>query len=270
MCDLPHANWDFELRSVANWPTPVASSIPTPGSAIMSNAKDAAVDAPEITDQEVLYGVPSRGESRWAVVLVIIFRLLVDTLIPHLPLGPQWGYRGMLVALLIPLCLGFLHGRRAERWSRAISLVILTVLACGNVVALVLILTPILDEESKFTGHLLILGAVYIWLVNVLVLGIIYWEVDRGGPKARMRAQHDPPGLLFPQMSNPGVGNRGWGPQFSDYMYVSLTNAMAFSPADSIPLTRLCKMLMAFQSLVSLLTFALVAGRAINILSQGE
>lgn len=235
----------------------------------MSHSEELSPASTQITDQEVLFGVPSGGESRWTVVIVIFFSLIIDAFIPHMPVGPQYAYRTLLLALLIPLLLGFVRNPRVETWSRYISLVVLTLLAAGNVVALVLILTPILDEESKFSGHWLILGAVYIWLVNILVLGVIYWEVDRGGPKARMRTDHAPPDLLFPQMSNPGVGDRSWSPGFSDYMYVSLTNAMAFSPADCIPLTKLCKFLMAFQSLVSLLTFALVAGRAINILSQG-
>jgi hypothetical protein len=221
------------------------------------------------SDQQVQHGVPCKGESRWSVIAVVFISLAIDAVIPHMALGPAWFYRASLVALLIPLFLGFAPNPRIQRWARYLSLAILTCLAWGNVLALVLVLTPILDEQSTFSGHWLIMGAVYIWLVNILVLGITYWELDRGGPKARLAADHRSADLLFPQMGSPGIADRSWAPKFTDYMYVSLTNAMAFSPADSLPLTRACKYLMAFQSLVSLLTFALVAGRAINILSQG-
>jgi hypothetical protein len=68
-------------------------------------------------------------------------------------------------------------------------------------------------------------------------------------------------------MSNPDRAVHGWRPHFLDYLYVSLTNATAFSPTDAMPLTHLAKVLMGLQSLASLLTIALVAGRAVNILT---
>ena len=108
--------------------------------------------------------------------------------------------------------------------------------------------------------------AIQIWLTNVIVFGLWYWELDRGGPGARCRENHREPDFLFPQMSTPAAAPPSWAPRFLDYLYVAFTNATAFSPTDTLPLTAWAKVLMAIQSLASLLTVALVAARAVNIL----
>jgi hypothetical protein len=101
----------------------------------------------------------------------------------------------------------------------------------------------------------------------VIVFGLWYWELDRGGPSARHDPHHREPDFLFPQMATPGAARPDWAPGFLDYLYVSFTNATAFSPTDTMPLTPLAKGLMGVQSAASLLTVALVAARAVNILS---
>ncbi|MBV9547646.1 MAG: hypothetical protein JOY61_25010, partial [Chloroflexi bacterium] len=111
-------------------------------------------------------------------------------------------------------------------------------------------------------------SAMQIWLTNVIVFGLWYWELDRGGPSARVRADHREPDFLFPQMITPAVAPADWYPRFWDYLYVAFTNATAFSPTDTMPLTVVAKSLMTIQSIVSLLTVALVAARAVNILQS--
>ena len=105
-----------------------------------------------------------------------------------------------------------------------------------------------------------------IWLTNVIVFGLWYWELDRGGPATRQQASHRQPDFLFPQMSTPGSAP-GWTPAFVDYLYTSFTNATAFSPTDTMPLTVWAKLLFMVQSLASLVTVAVVISRAVNILS---
>jgi hypothetical protein len=105
-----------------------------------------------------------------------------------------------------------------------------------------------------------------IWLTNVIVFGLWYWDLDRGGPATRLHENHRRPDFLFPQMSTPGSGPN-WTPDFLDYLYTSFTNATAFSPTDTMPLTAWAKLLMMVQSLASLLTVALVVSRAVNILN---
>jgi uncharacterized membrane protein len=99
------------------------------------------------------------------------------------------------------------------------------------------------------------------------VFALWYWELDRGGPEARRTKKHPEPDFLFPQMMTPGCSIVGWTPGFVDYLYVAFTNATAFSPTDTMPLTPFAKSLMLVQSIVSLATITLVAARAVNILN---
>ncbi|HEV2038064.1 MAG TPA: hypothetical protein VGQ96_05590, partial [Candidatus Eremiobacteraceae bacterium] len=136
----------------------------------------------------------------------------------------------------------------------------------ANVASLAL-LVKVLVTGTKVTGSHVLAGAVEIWLTNVIVFALWYWELDRGGPDARASSQHKEPDFLFPQMVTPGCTRPDWSPKFLDYLYVSFTNASAFSPTDTLPLTGWAKVLMMVQALASLLTIALVAARAVNILS---
>ena len=97
-------------------------------------------------------------------------------------------------------------------------------------------------------------------------LRLWYWEIDRGGPGRRAAGHDGPPDFLFPQMSDDRIEPRDWRPKFIDYLYVSLTNATAFSPTDTMPLTPMAKSIMGVQSLVSLVTIGLIVSRAVNIL----
>ena len=105
-----------------------------------------------------------------------------------------------------------------------------------------------------------------IWLTNFLIFALWYWEMDRGGPGKRAAGHDGPPDFLFPQMSDDRIEPRDWRPQFIDYLYVSLTNATAFSPTDTMPLTPMAKIIMGVQSIVSLVTIGLIVSRAVNIL----
>ena len=105
-----------------------------------------------------------------------------------------------------------------------------------------------------------------IWLTNFLIFALWYWETDRGGPGRRAAGHDRAPDFLFPQMSDDRIEPLEWRPQFIDYLYVSLTNATAFSPTDTMPLTPTAKIIMGMQSLVSLVTIGLIVSRAVNIL----
>ncbi len=115
-------------------------------------------------------------------------------------------------------------------------------------------------------GRELIVSGVLIWLTNFLIFALWYWEIDRGGPGRRAAGHDGPPDFLFPQMTDDRIEPRDWRPQFIDYLYVSLTNATAFSPTDTMPLTPMAKSVMGVQSVVSLVTIGLIVSRAVNIL----
>jgi uncharacterized membrane protein len=105
-------------------------------------------------------------------------------------------------------------------------------------------------------------------LSNSIAFGLAFWELDCGGPVARaLAATHRKPDFQFPQDENPQLAQDGWAPRLWDYFYVSLTNGIAFSPTDVMPLTRPAKALMAAESTLSAATVLLIAAHAVNILA---
>jgi len=150
----------------------------------------------------------------------------------------------------------------AHPWAAVAMIALVT---AANVLSLYL-LTHYLLHHHVNRGRELIGAGVLIWLTNFLIFSLWYWELDRGGPGKRARGHDGPPDFLFPQMADDRVEPMDWRPHFVDYLYVSLTNATAFSPTDTMPLTPMAKGIMGAQSLVSLVTIGLIVSRAINIL----
>jgi uncharacterized membrane protein len=210
-----------------------------------------------------------RSETRWEAALAVLAAAGLQGVLPeHLTVGPSWLLPTLEVALLIPLAVANRSGREsggASTWRR-ISVASIALVNAANIASLGLLIHSLLNG-SKSSGKELILAAVGIWLTSLIVFALWYWQVDRGGPVARVRLEMVRPDLFFPQMANPELAEPGWSPGFVDYLYVSLTNCMAFSPTDTMPLTPRAKLLMGAQSLVSLATIAIVGSRAVNILN---
>jgi hypothetical protein len=117
------------------------------------------------------------------------------------------------------------------------------------------------------TGHTLLLDAVNIWVTNVIVFALWFWGLDGGGPAARHAAGKPAFEFLFPQATIDREGTAPFAPGFVDYLFLSFTNATAFSPTDTMPLSQRAKLLMMAEAMISLLTIAFVAARAVNILA---
>jgi uncharacterized membrane protein len=198
---------------------------------------------------------------------VVLAVALYVTLPERYTVGPVWLLPVLELAILIPLTIAMPRRQATEEpWHRVASISLIALVNAANILSLVLLVDQLLNGGNKVDAGQLIGAALQIWGTNVLVFGLWYWELDRGGPSARMGKQERPPDFLFPQMSSPKIAGPDWHPGFVDYMYLACTNAMAFSPTDTMPLTPWAKMLMLVQSLVSLLTVVLVAARAVNIL----
>ncbi len=210
----------------------------------------------------------TRGESRWPVAAAIVVAVLLQVALPdRLTLASRWLLPGLELALLIALVVA--NPRRFNRESpalRAGSLALTGLLSLANAwSASLLILGLVRGQEGQDAGPLLSTGAA-IWLTNIIAFGLWYWQLDRGGPAARAHARRPRPDFQFVQMQSPELADPEWEPHFVDYLYLSFTNATAFSPTDVMPLSRWAKMAMLVQSLVSLATVALVIARAVNIL----
>ena len=133
--------------------------------------------------------------------------------------------------------------------------------------ASVILLARFLLKGGAAGGTELLIAAINIFFTNIIVFGLWYWELDAGGPTCRHFGETRTRDFLFPQYDVKSVAPVDWRPTFVDYLYVSMTNGTAFSPTDTLPLTHRAKLLMGSQALISLLTLALVAARAVNILS---
>ncbi|MCW3040136.1 MAG: conserved rane protein of unknown function, partial [Solirubrobacterales bacterium] len=141
--------------------------------------------------------------------------------------------------------------------------------ALVNLTALVELVRDLISADG-LSGRTLLGAAATLWLATVLVFAVLYWEVDRGGPVLRSHpeeVQSAPPDFFFPQMDDGAPAPPGWMPGFVDYLYLSFTNATAFSPTDTMPFTSTAKLMMLGQSITSFVTVALVAARAVNILN---
>jgi uncharacterized membrane protein len=210
----------------------------------------------------------TRGESRWPVACVIMAAIGLQLLLPdRLTLVSHRLLPIVEFALLIALIVA--NPSRLDRESsllRGGSLALTGILSLANAwSAALLALELVRGRAGEDAAPLLSTGAA-IWLTNIIAFALWYWQFDRGGPAARAHARHKLPDFQFVQMQSPELVGPDWEPQFVDYLYLSFTNATAFSPTDVMPLSRWAKLTMLTQSLVSLVTVALVIARAVNIL----
>jgi uncharacterized membrane protein len=218
------------------------------------------------TDIEPDYPPPPRGEPLWPPLLAIAVAIGLQVLLPdRLTAGPTWllpVLEGLMLITLFFAAPQRLVGEHAVR--RRLALIVAALISIANGISLGLLVSTLLHRTISQGEELIVAGSL-IWLTNVLAFGLWYWEADRGGPGRRAGARDGPPDFLFPQMTDARM-SVGWRPAFVDYLYVSLTNATAFSPTDTMPLTPSAKCLMGLQSVISLVTIGLVVSRAVNIL----
>jgi hypothetical protein len=147
---------------------------------------------------------------------------------------------------------------------RTVGIVLLGVVSAANALLVVGVIGSLVEGQEK-SGAQLLLKAVTVWSTNVIAYGLWFWAFDRGGPVKRVGADPPLPDFLFPQMQSKELAAPHWTPELTDYMYVSFTNSIAFSPTDTLPLTRWAKLLMLSESAISAVTILLVAARAVNI-----
>ena len=211
----------------------------------------------------------TREEPRVHVTVAILISIGLMLALPaRVANHPRWVLPGLAVLLLIGV-FAAKSGRHEQR-SRVVriaSLSLIAVLSLSNATSAGRLIVDLVRSQGIYSrpAQLLLTGA-SIWLTNVIVFGLWYWEFDRGGPVERAAGVQPYPDLLFPQMTIPDLAPPEWEPGFVDYLYVSFTNALAFSPTDVMPMTRWAKLTMLTQSAVSVMTVALVIARAVNIL----
>jgi hypothetical protein len=209
------------------------------------------------------------GEARWQVGSCTVVAIALQVFVPGrlVMLHPVW----ILPVLqgVLALALFAANPVRINREStvlRMLGLSLAALISLGNGWSVISLAAGLVrGTEGGDAGSLLVTGGV-IWLTNVIVFGLWYWEFDRGGPVARAHGTRQYTDFMFPQMASPDLAPPDWEPAFADYLYLAFTNASAFSPTDVMPLSRWAKLAMTIQSVISIVTVALIVARAVNIL----
>jgi uncharacterized membrane protein len=210
----------------------------------------------------------SYTEPRWPAAVALLVALGLYVGLPEaFVVGPKWILPALEAVLVVPLLVA--DPDRTGRETRLLRLVSILLIA---LVSLALLTSLLLLVHDLLRGHVvpgksLVYTAIAFWGTNVIIYALWYWELDSGGPNSRhdrVLAERD---FLFPQQASPDVFTEPWHPQFFDYLYTSFTNSTAFSPTDTMPLSTWAKGLMMSQSASAFVTVALVAARAVNILT---
>ena len=216
-------------------------------------------------------------ESRWEAAPVVAVVIVLQAVLAITSEAHGWELWGLpwwvwLIPILpetaLLVALAWTRSRqRLEQLGhrRTAALVLLGLISGANGFLLVALIGSLIRGEQTSAGQLL-LEAGAIWATNVIAFGLWYWAFDRGGPVRRVEPDPPPPDFQFPQMENPALAAPDWYPQLFDYLYVSFTNAVAFSPTDAMPLSRLAKRMMLAEASISAVTVLLVAARAVNII----
>jgi hypothetical protein len=210
-----------------------------------------------------------QGEPRLPLVVTLLVAATIPLLLPDrlLP-GPRWLFPALIIALLATM-LVLDPGRidKRSRELRSVRIGILLALAISTTYATMALGDALIRGSSAITNsadELLRAGAL-VWVGLLITFAFLYWELDEGGPAERAHVARQFPDLAFPQDLNPAVAPPGWRPLFVDYLYLGLTNNLAFSPTDVMPLAHWAKIAMGVQSIASLVIVGLVIARAVNI-----
>jgi hypothetical protein len=216
--------------------------------------------------------IESRWEAAPAVVVVIGLQLTLALVSRQLSWRlwglPWWVWIisvGPETVLLVALAWDpVLQTLERIGHRRNVALILLAIISLDNAVALVALIGSLIGGHENSGGQLLLKGMT-IWGTNVIAFGLWFWGIDRGGPVRRRQPDPPPPDFQFPQMENPTLAAPGWHPRIVDYIYISFTNSIAFSPTDAMPLSRRTKLLMLSESAVSAVSILLVTARSVNI-----
>ena len=218
------------------------------------------------------------AEHRWPAVVALVGALALYAFLPNELVGPlRFVVVGAGVALLVPLVIANPHRlTRQTAWTRVLSVALALLLVLANQVTLVLLVFRLVGGHHDAPG--LLIAALQVWVANVIGFALLYWELDRGGPVARTtwaRTELPPADFRFSQdedhdaIAEVAAGSsaiQDWTPRFVDYFYTSISNSMAFSASDAMPLSQRVKLMMGLQAFGGFVILALVIARSVGIL----
>jgi len=195
------------------------------------------------------------------LLTVLIIGTLLSIISENLTLGPSWIIVTVVIILLVPMVISIVRGHHG--WTRILSLGIIGVITLGLVSSVSFLIYALFHHTASAAS--LFRSAGLLWIINIGVFAVWYWEIDAGGPLKRHSGKSEPIDFLFPQMTFEIPGWEKWTPSFFDYLYLAFNTNTAFSPTDTMVISKRAKIFMMIQSSISLLIVAVLAARAINI-----
>lgn len=199
---------------------------------------------------------------RWSFFATVgLIGVLLSVLFHNLKIGPWWIGLVLIGVLLIPMYITILRGHHL--WTRRLGIGVTTMATIGVVLSVIFLVYAMFQNTESALR--MFRDAALLWSTNVLLFAIWYWEVDQGGPLRRHANIPQPPDLLFPQLAVNAAEWEQWKPAFIDYLFLAFNTSTAFSPTDTLAMSKRAKVLMMAQSSISLVTIAVLAARAINI-----
>jgi uncharacterized membrane protein len=210
----------------------------------------------------------AKAEPRWPMATAVLVAIILYVAAPHRGRVPGWWLFPLVQLVLLGLLIAQDPGRidRRSPTLQRLMVALLLVMTAGTILGVVVLAHDILVAVEGVTATVLLGRGATIWIANVIVFSLWYWEFDRGGPAERAAGSPVAPSFAFPENATPELAPAGWRPAYPDYLYLAFTNATAFSPTDTLPVRRWAKLTMMVQSALSLVIAILVIARAINVL----
>ena len=209
-------------------------------------------------------------ERRWPMAVAVLATIVLQVITPHQGRLKYWWVLPVLELAALATVIVRDPGRidRRTRAARRATLGLIVLLTIGTLGGLWVLVLDVVDKVySRDVEATALLGrGAALWVTNVVVFSLWFWELDRGGAAERAAASGIPPSFGFPEDAMPELAPPAWIPRYPDYFYLSFTNATAFSPTDTLPVRTWAKMAMMSESVISLITAILVVARAINVL----
>jgi uncharacterized membrane protein len=219
------------------------------------------------------------SEPRWPMASAVFVAIVLQLVTPHRGRVSFWWFFPLLEFVLLAIVILRDPGRidRRTLQARRSTIVLISIMTIGTTLSVLLLTCDILGLHIRLLPTVSLTGTTNlatdllgrgaaVWFTNIIVFSLWYWELDRGGPAARAADTGIAPSFAFPENATPELVPEGWRPRYPDYLYLSFTNATAFSPTDTLPIRTWAKMTMLLESVVSLVTAILVIARAINVL----
>lgn len=211
-----------------------------------------------------------RAEPRWPAILALIFVLALAQLLPsRYRFGPPW-FPWVVVGIVVAVMLAVTFAPTSILWhrvERAIVLALFALICSLNVLAVGRLVADMITHKHGYNGITLLESGAEIWIINVLLFALLYWQLDRAGPEARAAGASGVADFHFAQ-SYVGERPSGWEPRFVDYLYIAFATSTAFGPPDHArPVSQRAKVMLMLQACISLVTLVLIASRAVSTLS---